>query len=72
METPTNAFYEGLSEVELHEQLRQVEAELEEIHVVRAELNTLENHAQEHRDTIVRTLGVFVLDDRRHDVTERG
>lgn len=67
MDTPTNEFYVGLSRPELLEQLSQVESELSAIHAQRAELNQQETVAQEHRSSIQRALGCFVLSDRRED-----
>lgn len=64
MDTP-NEFYVGLSRGELFEQLQQVEQELCGIHAQRAELNQQETVAQEHRSSIQRALGCFVLEDRR-------
>lgn len=66
MDTPTNEFYVGLSQGELFEQLQQVEQELCGIHAQRAELNQQETVAQEHRSSIQRALGCFVLEDRRN------
>ena len=65
MDTP-NEFYVGLSRGELFEQLQQVEQELCGIHAQRAELNQQETVAQEHRSSIQRALGCFVLEDRRN------
>ena len=66
METPTNAFYEGLTQDQLFEQLQEVEVELCDIHARRAELNQEEQVAQEHRMSIQRALGCVVLEDRRN------
>lgn len=68
MDTPTNEFYVGLSRDELVEQLSQVESELSAFHAQRAVINQQEAIAQEHRSSIQRALGCFVLEDRRTNV----
>lgn len=71
METP-DEIYANLPEAELLQQLGDVEAELNELHRRRAALNVEETVTQDHREAIQRALGVFVLNDRRKDATQRG
>ena len=67
MNTPPDALYEDLTRAELIQQLNQVEREISDLHARRAELQRLEEEAQEHRLVINRALGCFVIKRSKYE-----
>lgn len=58
--------YAAMPRQDLLSALSEAEQAIHNIHDLRARLNVEEAIAQEHRDTIVRALGVVVLSDHRY------
>jgi hypothetical protein len=68
MEDTPESFYDEMPPYELELHLEALEGEISELHGRRAELDLEEMVLQEHKGTIIRLLGVVVLDDYRNQL----